>query len=768
MAERADSTLGAIAPDVATGLRAAAATLLPLYLASSLGRPALAWAALGGWLGTLADPGGARRSRARQLAAFALAGAACVALTGLAGRDVRAAVPALAAIAFACSLLRALGAAGASLGTMLTITSAIGLSRGGPSPADDALHFAAGAAWATLLSTAVWPVWTHLPVRRELAKVFGELASYAAAVDACAALGARPDDPRWAELAGRHRRRIREAVEAARAMALAVRARRPGEGRVGSNLRVLLGLAESQFALLVALAEAIGAGPAGAPTSRLREALRATSRRADEVRRRLLVAAIVRAPRRGAEGEHEREREHEREHERECERTSAVPAGRPGGGRGAAGGPPTDAAAPSLRPADVPSPRPTDAPAPSLRPADALAERMRRASALSLEVASDLDAPTESTEGDPAPPGGRSPRDAARVLVAALSLRSSIFRHALRVACAAAAALLVGHRLSPAHTHWVTVTTLTILQPYPGASRTRAAERIAGTLFGSLVAVALTTFVRSPAWLAALMVPLSVAALATRPHSYRLFTFFLTPVFVLLAERYPGDWWTAAARVGDTVAGGAVALAAAFLVFPAWEARRLPETLAAMFAAVRRYAGAVLGGLADGALARDEARALAARRDAGVALGEAETALERALDEPARAGRAAADAMQLVTFARRLAGSLTALELYALEDARRAEAAEAGAPAAGPPAGARGVSGEVARAIAAYVDDVLRDAEAFSRGEPAVPPPAPPPPPGGLDAHARGLAERVVNLAALTAGLLAARAGEAPPQAASG
>ncbi|NOU28102.1 MAG: hypothetical protein HOO96_09380, partial [Polyangiaceae bacterium] len=61
-------------PDLAKGLRAAATTLVPFFLAARLERPELAWTALGGWLGTLADPGGARVVRARTVGGFVIAG----------------------------------------------------------------------------------------------------------------------------------------------------------------------------------------------------------------------------------------------------------------------------------------------------------------------------------------------------------------------------------------------------------------------------------------------------------------------------------------------------------------------------------------------------------------------------------------------------------------------------------------------------------------------------------------------------------------------
>jgi uncharacterized membrane protein YccC len=186
-------------------------------------------------------------------------------------------------------------------------------------------------------------------------------------------------------------------------------------------------------------------------------------------------------------------------------------------------------------------------------------------------------------------------------------------------------------------------------------------------VLGCAVAAVITISVHSPLALALLMFPLSVAAVATRARSYRLFTFFLTPVFVLIAERHPGDWWTAAARAGDSVVGGLIALVAALAVFPSWERTRLPDAIEKMVAAVSKYRDTVIANLELARPPGDDTRALEAtiadaRRAAGISIGEAETSLERWLAEPMRAPSRGEHAMQVITHARRLTNACTALD----------------------------------------------------------------------------------------------------------
>jgi len=627
--------LSAAAPDLGRGVRAAVVTLVPFYLAAALHRPELSWMALGGWLGTLADPGGSRATRARTLVAFAAAGALVVAASEALAPSAPLATAWLVLAAFAFSLLRAAGGTAGSLGTLLTVTAAIASARARTTPPLDGAAFAVGALQAMVLSSAVWPVWTHLPVRRALGVVYRELAAYVEAARALIAARSPPGSQEWTAAVREHHLRIRRAIEAARTLALEVRTRREGETRYGGNVRALLGAAEAQFPLLATLVQELEALPADErfePAGRL--ALVVAHQ--DQVARVLSARSI-------------------RSH------------------------------APALRRRRT-LPPPADGP-------DALAARLEAESLDATLLVHAIDEPSE----DDAPVAAPGPLGAGlAALRDALSPRSVFLRHAVRTAGAALAASVVGRLASPAHAHWVTLTALVILQPDPGATMKRAGERVLGTLLGCGVALVIIETVRSPVALAALMVPLSIAGVATRPRSYRLFTFFLTPVFVLLAERHPGDWMTAAVRAGDAGLGGMVALAAGVLLFPASERARLPDALAAMLDGVAAYAQVVLG--ADGA---SRAQVAATRRASGLAIAAAESSLERLLAEPRRDAAVAADAMLLVTYTRRLGTALTSIDTLAQVGATRL------APA-------------TRAAAAEHIAEVLRQARAYVRADLAV------------------------------------------------
>lgn len=578
-------------PDIARGLRAGLATVLPFHLALVLERPELAWMALGGWLASLADPGGARAHRGRWQLGFAAVGGLLIAVgQGCAERPLLGALFGVG-VAFATSLARALGGSAGQVGTMLLVGTSIALGRTGGDPLTAGLLFALGASWALALSTVVWPIWSHRPLERALARIHEALAAY---LDALATADATTDR---GELARRFQRPVRAAIEEAREVAVALRSRRQGESTQGSRLRTLLGIAEQDLFAVVALGEELATEPTSPERERL-PALAAVHRRLHDALLGIAPAGVPAAP------------------------TSAEEAGSMG-----------------------------------------LAERLEGSALLQTRLlgpASEqaVELPSSQPLDDPgAPQRGLQPlRDA-------LSLDSPHLRHAARVAVAVAFASLLARWLSPAHVSWLTVTTIGVLQPYPGATLGRAVGRVVGTALGSVVAVALMQGIHTPVALSLSLLPLSVAAQLSRPRSYPLFSFFLTPVFVLFADRLAADPAIALARVGDAVVGGLVAALAAGLLWPDWERVRLGESLLAGRQALRRYLAEMAAALVSG---RSEERGLsvvAARRAVGVALGEAEGSLERMLAEPRDQQAGAARALAELTYLRRFSNALTSLDL---------------------------------------------------------------------------------------------------------
>ncbi|MEP6859082.1 MAG: FUSC family protein [Deltaproteobacteria bacterium] len=574
-----------IAPDLSRGVRAAIAVVIPFYLAAQLDHPELAWLALGGWLGALADPAGTRRARATAMAVFTVASFAVIWLGGVLAVQPVVAAAFIAVVGFAASLARAINGPAGTIGNLIVLVTAIASARPPGSAFSEAWLFAAGALWAVALSSIVWPGWPHLPLRVALGKVFAELAAY------CDAIAVAGGDPRadWAALARDHQRRVRTELEHARGTMVALRARHAGERPVGTNLRVLLGDAELLFFRVIALADEAEAGGGDA---------RAVARELAALDREIAERLVTRTPG-------------------------------------------------------------TPAPSTPIAVTSSLARGAIEWTRKALVRSRDLD--VLGANGTPVAHSSTAKvglAEAARAVRDALTPRSPVFQHALRVALTCASAYGLGRIASPTHSTWVTVTAIVVLQPYLGATLVRLVERVIGTILGGAVAIVMMETIADQRVLALLLVPLAVAAVITRTRSYRLFVLLLTPVFVLVTDRWHPGLYTIGVRIADIALGGALAAVAA-LIAPSTERARLADALAAMLDALARYADGAFEVLSQGS---DRARLTLLRRELGVALETAEVSLERMLAEPKPLRRGTANAAVLITYARRLSATLTALD----------------------------------------------------------------------------------------------------------
>ncbi|MEM1154676.1 MAG: FUSC family protein [Pseudomonadota bacterium] len=176
------------------------------------------------------------------------------------------------------------------------------------------------------------------------------------------------------------------------------------------------------------------------------------------------------------------------------------------------------------------------------------------------------------------------------IAYAAANLRkdSFAFRHAMRVAIATALSTVIytwfipdpegiGRYLQENH-YWMTLTIVVIMVPHYSALFRRLGERIIGTLAGSLVAIAVIWWVRSPQVLALLLLPLGGLAFYFFRIRYWVFVFFITLwVLLLLNIGSPGHEDEVIARVLNTFVGALIAYLAGTFVLPSREHRTIRD-----------------------------------------------------------------------------------------------------------------------------------------------------------------------------------------------
>jgi len=264
-------------------------------------------------------------------------------------------------------------------------------------------------------------------------------------------------------------------------------------------------------------------------------------------------------------------------------------------------------------------------------------------------------------------------------LRANLSLRSIMFRHALRLAVIVAFDVLIAgliriHHQPITHSYWIAMTSLIVLQPYTGETVRRSGERVLGTVAGAALASLLAVFIHSEV---TLLLTISIGAfftLALYAVDYAWFCFFLTPTIVLMVLPHLRDWHFAAVRMGMTCFGALTAVLAMLFLWPEFESLQLPRLLARCAAANAAYLRAMIAFCHTASSTDSHTRMQAertilapARRLCGLAVNQAEETLDHALLEPnlpliATRDRAASlnrAALTFTTFLRRLTQTIT-------------------------------------------------------------------------------------------------------------
>jgi uncharacterized membrane protein YccC len=594
------------AVSLAEGVRAGIAVAVTVLAGAFLHLPHFGLAALGALLTCFADPGGPVKRRVPAVLAFALFSGVAYGSFGLlrdAGPWVAAPLAGLAI--FAACYARIYGQAGLQVGNLLSVVIVLALDYPAGSIATAAaqgLNLSAGALWAALLTLVIWRLHPYRPSRIALADVSRKLGALAKDL---AALATETQSPAAFEAhAATHRRGVREAIEAARGVAMDTFRRRGLVSPRAAQMSLRLQTLEQSFAALIALSDILENDAA---------------QRQAAARPIRLVAAWLAALGPGIEtGE-----------------TLDTPKKRR-----------------SLETLRTEIAR---------LPPESAQGRVLAAMAENFAVLITVSAPAGQGVS-----GAAQELPLRRRIFSPIranwNFAAAPMRHALRAGVTATPVLFCTALVHQPFAHWATITMILCLQPYFSATWMRSAERIAGTALGGLLAAGIGLLAQTQSALAITMLPLTIFAFTIRGVSYGAFVAALTPMVVLLIEQIaPGanELTVAALRVFYTLLGGVLAILANLLLWPGFEHSRLETSIRAAINAHISYVNAVFTALLDSTGATAPAR-----RAAGMASNNLEAALSRALLEPHHGADAAIERGAVVDAAlRRIAGRLSVLAL---------------------------------------------------------------------------------------------------------
>jgi len=221
-----------------------------------------------------------------------------------------------------------------------------------------------------------------------------------------------------------------------------------------------------------------------------------------------------------------------------------------------------------------------------------------------------------------------------KLLLNNLTLKSSNFRHAVRLTVA----LLVGYCISLfyplGHSYWILLTIAVIIKPAYSITRQRNLHRVAGTLTGAAVGFLIIYLVKDTTALFILLIITMVLAYSLLRINYFISSSFIT-LYLLISLGFlsPAGFHQALNdRVADTIIGSVIAYIMAGLILPVWEHEQIDRLIKEALEANRKYFN-IVACMFTGEQVNMTFYKLY-RKDAFVALANLSDAFQRMLSEP--------------------------------------------------------------------------------------------------------------------------------------
>ncbi|MBS7327092.1 MAG: TIGR01666 family membrane protein [Thiopseudomonas sp.] len=250
-------------------------------------------------------------------------------------------------------------------------------------------------------------------------------------------------------------------------------------------------------------------------------------------------------------------------------------------------------------------------------------------------------------------------REAGERIIRHFTLKSGLMRHAIRLAIAVGAGLLIMHVLAPDQGYWILMTTVFVCRPHYAATRTRMLQRILGTLQG--LAMSWLLFQFTPLlWVQALFaIAAGVGYFSTRTSHFKASTAFITLMMLICFNQIGHGYDLFLPRLLDTVAGSLIAGLAVFFILPDWHGRRLHQAAATTLRAHARYLQHIMLEYSQGKT--DDMQYRIARREAHNADAALSSTLGNMLKEPGHFRRQSEPGFRFLLCSHSLLGYISAL-----------------------------------------------------------------------------------------------------------
>lgn len=215
-----------------------------------------------------------------------------------------------------------------------------------------------------------------------------------------------------------------------------------------------------------------------------------------------------------------------------------------------------------------------------------------------------------------------------------LSLKSGIFRHALRVAIVA----VIGYSISKLlplghHSYWILLTILVILKPGFSLTKQRNYQRLIGTVIGGIAGALIVYYIHDTTIRFMFLMVFMILAYSFQRLNYVVSVLFMTPyVLIMFSFIGLGNLSLVQERILDTFIGSFIALIASYFLFPSWEYPQLKSFMRKLLIANYHYLTKVAEGLSGKELNITEYKLI--RKELYVSSANLASAYQRMLSEP--------------------------------------------------------------------------------------------------------------------------------------